>query len=201
MSSPSAIATAIQSIRSANDYGLQEQKLALLLRPLLKHAIPRLDQSTSVAFIASDLWFGDEDSELVTAVNQKCFHADTQSRRIIGVVQAYGCGKTKTGLRLAKSFILLPIRFNVGSVGSGTLVGHVLKEQKRLLDALPSNPTYQQVEVFSEQCLRLVNMCLLVLVAFYDHCIAAGFLDGSFRDRFHLALLLLSDQRDVQRLL
>jgi hypothetical protein len=160
------------------------------LRPLLNHAIPRLDQSVSVAFIASDsdLWFGDGYSELATAVNQKCFHADTQSRRIIGVVQAYGCGKTKTGLRLAESFILLPIRFNLGSVGSDTLMDHMLAEQKRLLDVLPINP---------EQCQRLVNMCLLVLVALYDHCIANGFLDGTFYDRFLLALLLLSDQRDV----
>ena len=101
MSSPS-IATAIQSIRSANDYETQKQQHALLLQPLLNHAIPRLDQSASVAFIASDIWFGNGFSELTDAVNQKCFHADTQSRRIIGVVQAYGCGKTKTGLRLAE---------------------------------------------------------------------------------------------------
>lgn len=197
MSSPSPIAIAIQSIRSANDYELKKQELDELLRPLLNHAIPRLDQSASVTFIASDLWFGNEYFELETAVNQKCFHADTQSRRIIGVVQAYGCGKTKTGLRLANSFILLPIRFNVGSVGSATLVDDVLKEQNRLLDALPSDPTYQQVEVFSQRCLDLVNMCLLVLVALYDHCIANRFLDGSPRDRFFLALLLLNDHRDV----
>jgi len=197
MSSLSPIATAIQSIRSANDYEAQKQQHDLTLRPLLNHAIPRLDQSASVAFIASDIWFGDEYSELTTAVNQKCFHADTQSRRIIGVVQAYGCGKTKTGLRLAESFILLPIRFNLGSVGSDTLMDHVLAEQKRLLEVLPSNPTYQQVEVFSERCQRLVNMCLLVLVALYDHCITNGFLDGTIYDRFLLALLLLSDQRDV----
>jgi hypothetical protein len=197
MNAPSTIANAIESIRVANDFALQQQNLPEHLRPFLIHAMPRLNATDSVAFIASDLWMGNEHAKLAAAVDMNCFHVDPQGRRIIGVVQAYGCGKTKTGLMLSNNFILLPIRFNVGSVGSGTLTDHVITEQAKLRERLGDSPTFQEVEAFSSTCLRLVHLCLFAMLALYDHCIEHNILDGSPRGRFFFALLLLNDQREV----
>jgi len=187
------IKSVLQTMRHANDLARQRAVLPSALAPLLQHAIPRLDDSPSVTFISSDLWHGNQDSSLSSMVKNKCFHADPQARRIIGIVQAYGCGKTKTGLRLAHSFILLPIRFNA----STHLASNLIRAQQHLLEQLAPSPAYQDLEHFRDKCLRLVELCLFSLIALYDHALSTHAIDSSSADRFRFAVLLLNDTKPL----
>ncbi|KAJ3005547.1 hypothetical protein HKX48_000619 [Thoreauomyces humboldtii] len=168
---------AFRTLHNANMLPSQQAALPEHLRPLLKHPISHLDNSDSVAFIASTLWFGTQDRVLAEVVTAQCFHSDQQSRRIVGIVQAYGCGKTKTALHLVRSFIVLPVRFNFDSTRSATLIDNLLHEQKRLRQKLPAVPSFQDVQQFSERCLRLVHLFLFILVALYDHCVSTGLVE------------------------
>ncbi|RYH05350.1 hypothetical protein EON65_44975 [archaeon] len=193
----SPLVDVINNLKKANDLSVQKEALPKYLQPILKKSIPRLDQTSSVAFIASELWFGNKHQQLADRVNEKCFHVDPQSRRIIGVVQAYGCGKTKTSLRLSDSYILLPVRFNLSTMGQLTLTDCMVAEQKQLLRELGSSPTFEEVQLFSIRCRRLVTLCLFTLVELYDACLQEETINDIPEDRFLFALLLLHDRQEL----
>ena len=111
--------------RSANDISQQREGLQSHLRDLSRSPIPHLNDSSSVTFIASSLWQGTHPNE------------------------PYGCGKTKTALKLSDMYTLLPIRFvsNMTVTTSEPIPLSVVKEQKALL---PRDPSFHDVQALSE---------------------------------------------------
>ncbi|KAI3645671.1 hypothetical protein MP228_008599 [Amoeboaphelidium protococcarum] len=165
----SQIRGAIDTFTKANDVQQQRLKLPPHLRTILKSSIPRLDCSNSVAFIASNQWFGSAHERLADIIQQQCFHQDAQSRKMVGIVQAYGCGKTKTALKLTEKFIVLP---------------------------MPKDPSLDEVSEFSQQCLHLVHLYMWSLVQLFEFCVANELVDpDNAQSRFTFALLLLTGNR------
>ena len=159
---------------------------------ILKRTIPYLYQS--ISFLAYPSIMGSELDELIDTVERTCFNHDLQSRLVFAIVQAYGCGKTKMGLMLTKQFVVLPWR----TLKTSALVSWLQQKQDTLLVHLNKSPSYQEVESFSNQCLRLLKLMLHGHVALYNAFVANHFHDeDNFMDRFYFALMLLNPTKCV----
>ncbi|KAI3642493.1 hypothetical protein MP228_012048 [Amoeboaphelidium protococcarum] len=193
----SQIRAAIDTFTKANDLQQQRLKLPPHLRTILKSSIPRLDCSNSVAFIAYNQWFGSAHERLAEIIQQQCFHSDAQSRKIVGIVQSYGCGKTKTALKLTDKFIVLPVRVLFTSSGiCNDFTGVLIAAQRKLRQQMPKDPSLDDGTEFSQQCLHLVHLYMWSLVQLFEFCVACELVDpDNAQSRFTFALLLLTGNR------
>ena len=158
---------------------------------ILKRGIPYLYEVISL--MAYPKMVGRELDEFVEKVKTICWNSDIQNRRVFAIVQAYGCGKTKMGLMLAKQFIVLPWR----TLSSSSLIKWLIMEQKKCLPSL-EHPTYQEVESFSNECLHLLELLLLGHIALFNEIVSSGILDeNNDQDRFYFALMLLNANDNI----
>ena len=188
----------LREIRQYNDHSMHVRQLNPLVQSLLKSAVPH-EASGSVSFMAYRNWYGTAHEELSKLILRDCFARDVQQRRIIGIVQSYGCGKTKTVLmltRLGTPFIVLPWRPGTREV----LFEFLTTSQSEMLPDESAN--MKAIEDFMKACQRLISLVFLAHLHVLEECISSNILDiDDPDDRFYFALLLLQRSKGLATLL
>ncbi|KAI3640550.1 hypothetical protein MIR68_001428 [Amoeboaphelidium protococcarum] len=116
---------------------------------------------------------------------------------MVGIVQANGCGKTKTALKLTDQFIVLPVRVLFTSSGiCNDFRGVLIAAQRKLRQQMPKDLSIHDVSEFSQQCLHLVHLYLWSLLEMFEFCVSHELVDSDdAQSRFTFALLLLTGNR------
>lgn len=141
---------------------------------------------------------GHEHKELLKTVQKKCFQeSSVQERRIVGIVQPFGSGKTRNALALTEDFIVLPIRF----LHTQFPYAQLTASQKELYQNLQQGTKVdlEQVDIFSAKCTRLTHLSFLSVLAFLDMCIKNEIIDPAiYMDRFRLSILMVTPNTYVE---
>jgi len=160
----------------------------------IKEKVPLLNQN-EISFFLNEYHDTKDDTNLLATIASNCWKTDIQQRKITGIVQAYGCGKTRAALQLSKNYVVLPIRF--ADKGSG-LLKRLNQAQESLYTEFrhkfpdDKNIPIKEVEDFSNRCENTVHLLLLSLAYFCEYCVSNRIIDiNSEQDRYNLALLML----------
>jgi hypothetical protein len=112
-----------------------------------------------------------DENGVVTKTNKGVgFNTTESDRRIVGIVQPFGAGKTKTALMLSHAFVVLPIQWRMGTKEHPLKVMLEITETA-LFDSINLNTVeLGTVQNFSARCQRLTELALLSVAAVFGMC-------------------------------
>jgi len=183
-----SVAQVIQATKTANDLQRQNKELGGLLRSPVPMVYNDVTGTFEPQYLLWNEVVGNAHERLKGVIKASSFRQDGQQRKFVAIVQAYGCGKTRTALVMSHFFLTLIWRVD----RQNGLLKAVVDAQDKLRGALPPDPSFATVKAFSESCIRLLRIALLAHLELFHHLASSGAIDAnSPNDRMMFTCLQL----------
>lgn len=159
-----------------NDYQNQLDKMKPDSRSFLLEAVPTY--KSTITYSVCKTMIGKTEDDLSSVLEKNVFTEDIKRRKVVGIVQAYGTGKTRSAMELSSSYVVLAWRPN--RMDSCTI--RLEREQQNSFAKLSFVSTIEEVEKFSKDCLRLVRLTLLARMKLFDLCSSNAWIDSKNKE-------------------